>query len=90
MAKKIRKVTLAIALLAVLASCESKPFKGIIVCKEYVKAHYVRRPKQAPQLSPSEWKFYVANKYAVREFSVDSITYTKHHVGERIIMRGNE
>ncbi|WP_315388192.1 hypothetical protein [Hoylesella shahii] len=90
MAKKIRKVILAIALLAVLASCESKPFKGIIVCKEYVKAHYVQRPRQAPQLVPSEWKFYVANKYAVREFSVDSITYTKHHVGERIIMRGNE
>lgn len=109
MAKKIRKVILAIVLLAVLASCESKPFKGIIVCKEYVKthmsneeahvveeaafvprAHYVPRPRRVPQLVPSEWKLYVANKYTVREFIVDSVTYTKHHVGERIIMRGNE
>ena len=87
MAKKIRKVILAIALLTVLASCESKPFKGIIVCKEYVKAHYVRRPKRAAQLVPSEWKFYVANKYSVRVFFVDSVTYTTHHIGERIIMR---
>lgn len=87
MAKKIRKVTLAIALLAVLASSESKPFKGIIVCKEYVKAHYVRRPKRAARLVPSEWKFYVANKYTAREFSVDSATYTTHHVGEKIVMK---
>lgn len=84
------RTILAIGLLAVLVGCEPKPFKGIIVCKEYVKAHYVQRPRQAPQLLPSEWKFYVANKYTVREFIVDSVTYTKHHVGERIIMRGNE
>jgi len=106
MAKKMIRTILAIGLLAVLVGCEPKAFKGIIVCKGYVKAHmdneeardveeatfvprvhYVPRPRRVPQLVPSEWKFYVANKYSVRVFSVDSITYTKHHVGERIIMR---
>ena len=106
MAKKMIRTILAIALLAVLVGCEPKPCKGIIVCKEYVKAHmdneeahvveeatlvprvhYVPRPRLVPQLVPSEWKLYVANKYAVRVFYVDSVTYTMHHVGERIIMR---
>ena len=105
-AKKMIRTILAIGLLDVIVGCEPKPFKGIIVCKEYVKAqmdneeahaveeatfvprvHYVPRPRRVPQLVPSEGKFYVANKYALREFIVDSITYTKHHVGERIIMR---
>lgn len=106
MAKKMIRTILAIVLLIMLVGCEPRPFKGIIVCKEYVKAHmsneeahvveeamfaprahYVPRPRRVPQLVPSEWKFYVANKYAVRVFYVDSVTYTKHHVGERIIMR---
>lgn len=106
MAKKMIRTILAIGLLAVLVGCEPKPFKGIIVYKEYIKAHmdneeahiveeaafvprvhYVARPRRVPKLVPSEWKFYVANKYAVIEFSVDSITYTKHHVGERITMK---
>ena len=106
MAKKMIRTILAIALLAVLVGCEPKPFKGIIVCKGYVKAHmdneeahvveeamfvprvhYVPRPRRVPQLVPSEWKLYMANKYAIRVFYVDSITYTTHHVGERIIMR---
>lgn len=81
------RTILAIGLLAVLVGCEPKPFKGIIVCKEYVKAHYVRRPKQAPRLSPSEWKFYVANKYSIRVFTLDSVTYTTHHVGGKIVMK---
>ncbi|KDR52348.1 hypothetical protein [Hoylesella loescheii] len=106
MAKKMIRTILAIGLLAVLVGCEPKPFKGIIVCKEYVKAHmdneeahvveeamfvprvhYVPRPRRVPQLVPSEWKLYVANKYAVRVFYVDSITYTRHRVGERITMK---
>ena len=81
------RTILAIGLLVVLVGCEPKPFKGIIVCKEYVKAHYVRRPKQAPRLSPSEWKFYVANKYSIRVFTLDSVTYTTHHVGGKIVMK---
>lgn len=99
------RTILAIGLLAVLVGCEPKPFKGIIVCKEYVKAHMdneeahiveeatfvprVHYPHRmhVPQLVPSEWKFYVANKYAVRVFYVDSITYTIHHVGEKIVMK---
>ncbi|EEX51998.1 hypothetical protein HMPREF6745_2511 [Prevotella sp. oral taxon 472 str. F0295] len=106
MAKKMIRTILAIGLLAVLVGCVPKPFKGIIVYKEYVKAHmdneeahaveeatfvprvhYVPRPRRVPQLVPSEWKFYVANKYAVRVFYVDSVTYTKHLVGERIVMK---
>lgn len=105
-AKKMIRTILAIALLAVLVGCEPRPFKGIIVCKEYVKAHmdnedahvveeatfvprvhYVPHPRRVPQLVPSEWKFYVANKYSVRVFSVDSVTYTKHHIGEKIVMK---
>ena len=39
-----------------------------------------------PEYVPSEWKFYVANKHGVRVFSVDSLTYTRHKVGERIVM----
>lgn len=103
------RTILVTGLLAMQVGCKPKPFKGIIVCKEYIKAHmdneeahvveeamfaprvhYVPHPRHVPQLVPSEWKFYVASKYAVREFSVDSITYTKHHVGEKIIMRENE
>ena len=106
MAKKMIRTILAIVLLTMLVGCEPRPFKGIIVCKEYVKAHmdneeahvveeatfvprvhYVPHPRRVPQLVPSEWKFYVANKYSVRVFFVDSVTYTKHYVGERIIMR---
>ena len=106
MAKKMIRTILVIGLLAALVGCEPKPFKGIIVCKEYVKAHmdnedahvveeatfvpivhYVAPPRHVPQLVPSEWKFYVANKYAVRVFYVDSATYTKHHVGEKIVMK---
>lgn len=102
----MNKIILVIGLLCLLVGCESKPFKGIIVYKEYIKAHmdneeahaveeatfvprvhYVPRPRRVPQLVPSEWKFYVANKYAVRVFYVDSVTYTKHHVGERIVMK---
>lgn len=109
MAKKMIRTILAIGLLAMLVGCEPKPFKGMIVCKEYIKGHmdneeahvveeativprvhYVPPHRHVPQFMPSEWKLYVANKYAVREFSVDSITYTKHHVGEKIIMRENE
>lgn len=93
------RTILAIGLLAVLVGCVPKPFKGIIVCKEYVKAHVVEEaafvPRvfyphhiHVPQLVPSEWKFYVANKYAVKVFYVDSVTYTKHHVGEKIVMKG--
>lgn len=86
------RTILAIGLLAVLVSCEPKPFKVIIVCKEYVKAHmdneeahvveettfvprvhYVPRPRRVPQLVPSEWKFYVADKYSVRVFLLTAL-----------------
>ena len=105
MAKKMIRTILAIGLLAVLVGCEPKPFKGFIVCKEYVKAHMDNEDAHVveeaafvprvfyphhihmPQLVPSEWKFYVANKYAVRVFYVDSVTYTKHHIGEKIVMK---
>ena len=102
----MNKTILAIVLLIMLVGCKPKSFKGIIVCKEYVKAHmdnedahvveeatfvppvyYVPHRMHVPQLVPLEWKFYVANKYAIRAFYVDSVTYTTHHVGERIIMR---
>ena len=99
------RTILAIGLLAVLVGCEPKPFKGIIVYKEYIKAHmdneeahvveeaafvprvFYPHHMHVPKLVPSEWKFYVASKYAVREFSVDSLTYTRHRVGERITMK---
>lgn len=105
MANKMIRTILAIGLLAVLVGCEPKPFKGIIVCKEYVKAHMDNKEAHVveeatfvprvfyphhihvPQLVPSEWKFYVANKHSVRVFFVDSVTYTTHHVGEKIVMK---
>ena len=101
----MNKIILVIGLLCLLVGCEPKPFKGIIVCKEYVKAHMdneeahvveeatfvprVHYPHRmhVQQLVQSEWKFYVANKYTIRVFYVDSVTYTKHHIGEKIVMK---
>lgn len=39
-----------------------------------------RRPKHIP----SEWKFYVANKFSTRCFNVDSITYLKYNLGDKL------
>jgi len=99
----MKKFILVFSLLAALSSCETKPFKGFLVCKEYVPGHmddehakivqeaYVPVPVVYPrshesEYVPSEWHFYVANKYGVRDFQVDSLTYLRHKVGERIIM----
>lgn len=98
-----KKLIISISLLAILAGCNPKPFKGFLVCKEFIPGHmddkhvqsvqeaYVYVPvvhprRHEPEYIPSAWKFYVANKRCVREFSVDSLTYTKHKVGERIVM----
>jgi len=105
-AKRMQKILfISTSLLAILVSCSPKPFKGFLVCKEYIPGHmddehvktvqeayvYVPVPVVYPrrhesEYIPSAWKFYVANKRCVREFSVDSLTYTKHKVGERIVM----
>ena len=45
---------------------------------------HVHRPSQKPKFVPSEWKFYVANKYGVRTFKVDSLTYLKYKCGTRM------
>nr|DAM65297.1 MAG TPA: Prokaryotic membrane lipoprotein lipid attachment site [Caudoviricetes sp.] len=99
----MKKIILAFSLLAVLSGCKTKPFKGFLVCKEYIPGHmddkqpksiqeaYVYVPvvhprTHEPEYVPSEWHFYVANKYGVRDFQVDSLTYLRHKVGERIIM----
>lgn len=99
----MKKIILFISFLAVLGSCKNQPFKGFLVCKEYIPGHmddeqpyiqqeaYVYIPvvhprRHEPEYIPSKWKFYVANKRCVLEFSVDSLTYTKHKVGERIVM----
>lgn len=99
-----KKLILFISFLAVLGSCKNQPFKGFLVCKEFIPGHmddehaktvqeaYVYVPfipmrrHHTPEYVPSEWKFYVANKHGVRVFNVDSLTYTKHKVGERIAM----
>lgn len=99
----MKKLLISIALLLAFAGCETNPFKGFLVCKEYIPGHmddehaktvqeaYVYVPilslrRHEPEYIPSAWKFYVANKHGVRVFSVDSLTYTRHKVGERIIM----
>lgn len=99
----MKKVILFISLLAVLGSCKNQPFKGFLVCKEYIPGHMddeqpytqqeaivyvpiVSPSSHVPEYVPSEWKFYVANKHGVWVFSVDSLTYTRHKVGERIVM----
>lgn len=99
-----KKLFISISLLTILAGCTPKPFRGFLVCKEYILGHmddeYAKTVQEAyvyvpfipmrrhhtPEYVPSEWKFYVANKHGVRVFSVDSLTYTKHKVGERIVM----
>ena len=99
-----KKLFISISLLAILAGCTPKPFKGFLVCKEFIPGHmddeYAKTVQEAyvyvpfipmrrhdtPEYVPFAWKFYVANKHGVRVFSVDSLTYTKHKVGERIAM----
>lgn len=36
---------------------------------------------------PPEWYFYISDSGEVRQFRVDSLTYTMHKVGEKIIMK---
>ena len=53
----------------------------------YVNVPVVVVPtSDTPEHIPSEWIFYVANKDCVLRFNVDSLTYIRHRVGERIIM----
>lgn len=98
----MKKFILVFSLLAALSSCETKPFKGFLVCKEYVPGHmddehaktvqeaYVPVPfymfQDEPEYVPSVWYFYVANKDRVRRLKVDSLTYTRRKVGERIVI----
>ena len=100
----MKKFILVFSLLAALSSCETKPFKGFLVCKEYVPGHmddehaktvqeaYVSVPvsvykfQDEPEYVPSVWYFYVANKDGVRRLKVDSLTYTRRKVGERIVI----
>lgn len=101
--KFMNKILLTFILLAALSGCKPKPFKGFLVCKEYIRGHmddecvepiqeaYVSVPVVVPRIHtpeyiPSEWIFYVANKDCVLRFNVDSLTYIKHRVGERIVM----
>ena len=90
-----KKLFISISLLAILAGCNPKPFKGFLVCKEYVPGHMDDEHAKTVQEAyvyvpfipiPSEWHFYVANKYGVRDFKVDSLTYLRHKVGKRIVM----
>ena len=98
----MKKTIVLMALIALLTSCESQPFTGFLVCKEYIKHHMSNeRPKviqqavvhvpvfprrSKPKHVPSEWRFYVANKYGTRFFKVDSMTYQRFKVGDRITM----
>lgn len=99
----MKKLLISVTLLLALAGCETRPFKGFLVCKEYIPGHmdnedaksvqeaYVYIPvfrahRHVPKYIPSEWHFYVANRDGVRDFQVDSLTYTRHKVGERIVM----
>ncbi len=101
----MKKIILALILLAVLPGCKTEPFKGFLVCKEYTRGHmdderaesvqeaYMPVPvpvihtnTHSPEYIPPEWIFYVANKECVMRFRVDSLTYTRHKVGERIVM----
>ncbi len=102
--KFMNKILLTFILLAALSGCKPKPFKGFLVCKEYIQGHmdnvsvepiqeaYAPVPvvvprTHTPEYIPSEWIFYVANKDGVLRFNVDSLTYIKHRVGERIVMK---
>ena len=99
----MNKLILGISVLLLFVGCEPKPFRGFLVCKEYIKGHmdyeqpYIRQEATVfvpvshpmthePEYVPSAWYFYVANKNGVRQFSVDSLAYTKHKVGERIVI----
>lgn len=49
-----------------------------------VNPHMLRKRRE-PKLIPSEWRFYVANKYGTRCFNVDSMTYLKYNLGDKLI-----
>ena len=83
--------------------CKTKPFKGFLVCKEYIPGYVdndhvavVRESymhvsvdttrKWIYRYVPPKWYFYISDSGEVRQFRVDSLTYTKHKVGERIVM----
>lgn len=44
----------------------------------------IPRHRPTPKFVPSEWKFYVGNKYGVRQFQVDSMTYLRFKCGDKI------
>lgn len=62
---------------------DKKPY---VQQEAYLCVRIARPIKHKPKYVPSEWRFYVANKDGVRQFNVDSLTYTRHKVGERIVM----
>lgn len=96
-------IIMVVILFALFSGCDTKPFRGFLVCKVYIPSHMqneqiktiieagvhvpiVRSRRHKPRYVPSEWLFYVANKDIVRTFNVDSLTYTRYKVGERIVM----
>jgi hypothetical protein len=52
-----------------------------------IKTLFIPRPyvNPKPHYVPSEWRFYVANKYGTRCFNVDSMTYLKYNIGDKLI-----
>lgn len=109
-------LTAAIAIVIVLSGkSKREPFRGILVCKEYIPAHWddvrvetmqeayvpvpvpiapiiaansaARNSSMARSYVPSRWIYYVANKHEVRDYYVDSLTYVRHNVCDRLIIK---
>lgn len=86
-----------------LTSCDSKPFKGYVVGKEYISGHMchsepkktveaivvVPHPVVVPPPHHHEWikatfTLYVANRYEVRQYFVDSLKFQRTKMLDKV------
>jgi hypothetical protein len=98
----MKKLITLILIFLVLTACESKPFTGYIVAKEYVEGHmchdedyqhyveaYVPVVPHVPPVHHHEWQesefiIYVANRYQVNEYNVDSLDFYNYNLLDKV------
>lgn len=92
-------------ILGLFASCESKPFTGYVVAKEYIQGHMchdenyrhvveatVVHVPHVPHTHHHKWQdsefiLHIANKDDLRHVHVDSLTFHKYSVTDKITIK---